>query len=272
MIKNKMQKLYTKLMMMPMKDNFFQKYVRYQLVDILSWFIYPEFRDKNKLRDLIVRNKFMVLTISFFLLWTTGTFTLGRFLSFQEKKEQIVQLKDRLDEQNDLLFYTNQTMNRKDSTIKQLRSEKNWREHLEFIIKRDCNLRNYDNLAKLSDEVFFTMIDEIERYQIPYTIFFRVVDHESGFKFIPNSQGSGAMGYCQVMPLTFKNVARKLGFSKHDEITNIKTGAYVMRKNFDIARSQGLDVKTAWYQALVNYSGGDLELAKSEMKYFKTNL
>ena len=120
MIKNKMKQLYTKLMLMPSKDNFFQKYIRFQLVDLLSWFIYPEFRDNNKFVDLLIRNKFMVLTITFFLLWTTGTFTLGRFLSFQDKKEQIVQLKDRLDKQNDLLFYTNQMMNRKDSTILQL--------------------------------------------------------------------------------------------------------------------------------------------------------
>lgn len=272
MIKSKMKQLYTKLMLMPSKDNFFQKYIRFQLVDLLSWFIYPEFRDNNKFVDLLIRNKFMVLTITFFLLWTTGTFTLGRFLSFQDKKEQIVQLKDRLDKQNDLLFYTNQMMNRKDSTILQLRDLTNSRDYLQFIIKRDCHLKNYDNLTMLSDEVFFTMIDEIEKYQIPYTIFFRVVDHESGFKFIPNSQGSGAFGYCQVMPLTFKNVARKLGFTKHDEVNNIKTGAYVMRQNYDIYRSQGYGVKEAWYQALVSYSGGDTELSKSEMKYFKSDL
>lgn len=272
MIKNKMKVYYNKLIMMPTKNNFFQKYIRYQLIDILSWFIYPEFRDRNKFYDLIVRNKFMFLTLTFFILWTTGTFTLGRFLSFQDKKEQIVELTYKLDRQNDILFYTNQLMNRKDSTISQLREDMGSRDYLEYVIQRDCKLKHFNNLQNLSDEVFFTMIDEVEKYQIPYTIFFRIVDHESGFKFISNFQGSGAMGFCQVMPLTFRNVASKLGLSKHDEVNNIKTGAYILRKNFDIYRNQGHGVKNAWYYALVSYSGGNSELAKSEMKYFKSDL
>ena len=94
----------------------------------------------------------------------------------------------------------------------------------------------------------------------------------SGFRFISNFQGSGAMGYCQVMPVTFKIVARELGFSKHDEVTNIKTGAYVLKENFNFYRNQGLGVKNAWYNALISYSGGNIDLAKSEMKYFRSDL
>lgn len=272
MIKNKIRDYYTKLVMMPTKSNFFEKYIRYQLIDILSWIIYPDFRNKNKFYDLLLRNKFMFLVLTFFILWTTGTFTLGRFLSFLDKKEQITELTYKLDRQNDILFYTNQLMNRKDSTISQLREDMGSREYLEYIIKRDCKLKHFNNLHNLSDEIFFTIIDEIEKYQIPYTIFFRVIDHESGFRFISNFQGSGAMGYCQVMPVTFKMVARELGFSVHDEFTNIKTGAYILKKNFDIYRKRGLDVKDAWYNALISYSGGDIELAKSEMKYFRYDL
>jgi hypothetical protein len=254
------------------KHSWFEDYIRIQVLELLEWYLYPEFRTQNKLIAVIKRNKWLTIGLTFLILWTSGIFSVGRFLSFMEKKETISNLEYRLDKANDILYYTNSMLCRKDSTISQLRETMESRDYLQFIIKRDCNLKHYDNLTKLSDEVFFTMIDEVEKYQIPYTIFFRVVDHESGFQFIPNSQGSGAMGYCQVMPLTFQTVSRKLGFKVHNEVNNIKTGAYVMRNNYNGYKKQGLDNKTSWYKALIDYSGGDSELAASEMKYYKTDL
>jgi hypothetical protein len=272
MIKNKIIKAYNWLLSNTTKHKWFESHFRMQLISLLEWFIYPEFRRKNKFIEVIKQNKLILIIGMLFIFWTTGFFSIGRWLSFTEKKEAIYSLEYRLDKANDILYYTNNMLCRKDSTISQLRETMDSRDYLQFIVKRDCNLKNYDNLTKLSDEVFFTMIDEIEKYQIPYTIFFRVVDHESGFKFIPNSQGSGAMGYCQVMPLTFQTVSKRLGFKVHNEVNNIKTGAYVMKNNYDGYKKKGLDNKTAWHKALTDYSGGDSELASSEIKYYKTDL
>jgi len=268
-LETKIKRLYLKLLVMPnRKNNFFDKYVRLQIVDLLCWFIYPEFRRRSRFIDLLARNKFVLISSLFFLFWTTGMFKLGKISGFYESDVQIVELKDSLDKQNDILYQTNELMYLKDSTISQLRDKMNSRAYYEEVIKRDCHLRHPDNLSKLPDKVFFTIIDEIERYQIPYTIFFRVIDHESGFKFIANAQGSGAFGYCQVIPSTFRSVSRKLGFTEHNEVNNIKAGAYVLRSNFDIYRRKGLSVRESWFHALVAYSGGNHDLAQSEMMYY----
>ena len=146
------------------------------------------------------------------------------------------------------------------------------REFLQQIIKRDCNLRSYGNLQNLPDKIFFTMIEEIERYQIPYTIFFRVVDRESGFRFVPNAKGSGAFGYCQVIPSTFRNISKKLGFKTHNEVNNIKAGAWLLRHNYNIYAKKGYTDEQCWYKALVDYSGGNHKLAREEMQGYKPDL
>lgn len=329
MIKSKLKRLYVRLRLMPKRNTFFQKYIGQPTTELLSWFIFPEFREKNRVIDLIVRNKFMVLVIAFFLFWTGGTFTLGKWSGLRQTQDQIDELEYRLDAKDDIIYNTNVLIEQKDSIIQKLqqknskkRSKQNvapglivskkqnipdpfekmlqepnkyfnfdgkfsfaddststeladkatYRENLETVIKRDCHLRHGDNLSKLPDHIFFCMIEEIERYQIPYTIFFRVIDHESGFRFIPNAQGSGALGYCQVMPVTFKNISRTLGLVKHDKINNIKVGAYLLRHNFNIYKKRGYGERDAWYHALVAYSGGNRKLAESELKYFQNNL
>lgn len=271
MIKKLFCRLHSWLLMNHVNNHLFEKYIRYQLVSILEWFIYPEFRKINWIQ-LLKNNKIIVIVVVFFIFWTTGLFSIGRWLSFSDKSEKIYSLESKLEEINNILYNSNFLLNRKDSTISQLRDQMGSREYLQFIIKRDCNLQHYQSLTKLTDEVFFTMIDEVEKYKIPYTIFFRVVDHESGFQFIANSAGSGAFGYCQIMPSTFNSVAKKLGFKEHNQLTNIKVGAFLLRDAYDRYHKQGYDVKTSWFKSLVDYSGGDISLAENEMRYFKTEI
>lgn len=271
MIKKNLQKLHKKLLLLSHKNNWFHNKIKIPLIDTISWYIYPEFR-KNSIFSLIKSNKVIILVFILFIFWTTSFFSVGRWISFMDKKEIISTLEYKLNKTNDILYNTNQVMNRKDSTISQLREQMGSRDYLQFVIKRDCHINNYENLTKLSDDVFFTIIDEIERYQIPYTIFFRMVDRETGFRFIPNNQGSGAYGYCQVMPSTFTDVAKKLGLKKHDELNNIKAGAYVLKQNYNIYRHKGINEYNSWHKALTSYSGGDADLATYEMQYFKMDL
>jgi hypothetical protein len=214
----------------------------------------------------------MVFTIfGLFILWTTITYSVGRYMSYKNKVADIISLEYKLDKTNDILYQTNKHLNRKDSTISQLRESMDSRDYLQYVIKRDCKLRNYDNLTKLSDTVFFTIIDEINKYKIPYTIFFRVIDYESGFLFIRNNTGSGAFGYCQIMPITYDYFSKKLNFNEHNEVNNIKTGAYILKTGYNRYRSMGFSDSESWYRELVYYSGGNKKLALSEMKYLKTN-
>jgi len=77
MIKKNLIKLHSWLLMNHVNNQLFEKYVRYQLIDILEWFIYPEFRKINW-RQLLKNNKIIVIVIISFIFWTTGLFSIGR--------------------------------------------------------------------------------------------------------------------------------------------------------------------------------------------------
>jgi hypothetical protein len=51
------------------------------------------------------------------------------------------------------------------------------------------------------------------------------------------------------MPLTFQTVARQLGFVKHDQVNNIKTGAFVLYTNFYNYKLRALSDEDPWYRS-----------------------
>lgn len=112
------------------------------------------------------------------------------------------------------------------------------------------------NLKNLDKSILSLMVSECDKYKLPYSIFFSVVDRESGFKFIPNSSGSGAMGFMQLMPRTFSVNAHKLGLSTHTPQNNIKVGAYHLWDLFSFWKKKYNDEKTAWTWALAQYAVG----------------
>ena len=112
------------------------------------------------------------------------------------------------------------------------------------------------NLKNLDKSILSLMVSECDKYELPYSIFFSVVDRESGFKFIPNSSGSGAMGFMQLMPRTFSVNAHKLGLSTHTPQNNIKVGAYHLWDLFSYWKKKYNDEKTAWTWALAQYAVG----------------
>lgn len=126
--------------------------------------------------------------------------------------------------------------------------------HQEIMDK--CTFIHEDNFRNISPQVFALMVSECDRYDLPYSVFFSVVDKESGFKFIPNSQGSGAMGYMQLMPETFSSNARKLGLKNHTPENNIKVGAYHLHDLFSFWKRRCVDDESAWTWALAQYAVG----------------
>lgn len=264
MLKSKIQKLHDKIILSNRRPTFFGNLFKKLFLSFSTWYLYPEFRKQSLLVKLIKENILLFLFVSISVFWTCGFFYLGRLSNFQE----VTNLENRLSKTTYQLEATYNILSFKESTIERLRKEVGSREYLEWIIGKDCHLRNFSNLQKLSDEIFYTMIDEIEKSNIPYTIFFRVVDRESGFTFIEN-RSSGAFGYCQVLPSTFRIAQREIGVKEHNEINNIIVGAWVLKEGYLRHKRKGLDDEKAWYHSLVDYSGGSHELAKEEMKYYK---
>ena len=123
-------------------------------------------------------------------------------------------------------------------------------------LMEECTFIHEKNFRNINRQIFALMVSECDKYDLPYSIFFSVVDKESGFKFIPNSQGSGAMGYMQLMPKTFSSNARKLGLKSHTPENNIKVGAYHLYDLFSFWKRKYTDDETAWTWALAQYAVG----------------
>ena len=120
----------------------------------------------------------------------------------------------------------------------------------------ECNFIHKGNFRNIDRHIFSLMVSECNKYDLPYSLFFSVVDRESGFRFIPNSEGSGAMGYMQLMPETFSSNAKKLNIKKHTPENNIKVGAYHLHDLFSFWKRRHVDDETAWTWALAQYAVG----------------
>lgn len=267
MLKTKIEKIRNKLLIKREKSNLIYNYFKKSFLALSEWYLYPELRKKNIILSLFKINRLPLFLTTLFIIWTITLFSFGKISTIKKVRElenQLTQMSSELDSSSRLISY-------KESIIDRIRTQVGSRQYLEYIIKRDCHLRNPDNLSKLSDEVFFTMIDEIEKNKIPYTVFFRVIDFESGFTYATNST-SGAFGYCQLLPSTFTIGAKHLKLKENSEVNNVKIGAWVLKYGFDRWKAKGLSDKEAWFRSLVDYSGGSHALAEKEMMYFKENL
>jgi len=263
MLKRKIENWRNRVMMKT-SQNFIEK----QFMKITEWFIYPEFRRKFGFRNLLKRSKYLILAGLLFFIYNISIISITYSVSHKENVAKIEKLESKLEVSKNTIQGLEKGIQHKEVVLANLIEKTSSREYLEFVIKRDCHLRNPQNLSKLSDKVFYTIIEEIEKHKIPYTIFFRLIDFESGFTFITNVS-SGAFGYCQVMPSTWNIFCKSLKLTVHDEIGNIKMGAYVLKVAYDSYRKRGLDEKSSWIRALVDYSGGSQDLANKEMLYYK---
>lgn len=272
-----------------------------QLIHVLGWILYPEVRKQNSFSTVIKQNSAVMTVFLILSFWSFGFFSIIGSDRFEPQTDDVliqdttaliyndtimikevrkpVRVKKKKKNVNKNLYVEKEVLVRReamdslqsDSILIEIRETMGDRKYLETIIQRDCHLRYFHNMQRLPDDIFFTMINEIDKWGIPYTIFFRMVDHESGFRFIPNAGGSGAFGYCQVMPSTFRSISRTLGLSGHTEINNIKAGAYLLKYNYNRHIKRGLSERDAWFQSLVDYSGGNRKLAGQEMQYFSTD-
>jgi len=239
-----------------------------ELLKIYEWILYPEFRKKTNILGFLNKAKWFVSIALIFIIWNLSIILVTSGITGIDKSKKIEELHTKLHISRDSIQYLINEGSHKDVVLANLRDEMNSRDYIEWVIKKDCHLRNPDNLTKLPNEVFWTIINEIQKHEIPYTIFFRLIDFESGFTFISNTS-SGAFGYCQVLPSTWNIFSKELKLKEHNEINNIKCGALVLKYAYNQYHRKGLRGQEAWFRALVSYSGGSEELAKKELQYFK---
>jgi len=244
-------KLHHWLLVSTFKNKWFEENIKLQIISLLSWFLYPDFRKSNSLFTILKQNRFILSILLVFVLWTSGFFTFGKLMSIPEKTYEYVFVR---------------TVEEK---IVEKGPDPNVRKFIQSLIIKDCNIEHKSELQRLPDPIFYLMIDQVNKHSIPYTIFFKVVDHESGFQFISNSEGSGAMGYCQIMPATFKQFKRAAGLSSHTPDSNIKMGAFLLKERYNYHKSMGKGDDLSWFLSLKDYAGGKDSMAREILKIYK---
>lgn len=232
------------------KNKFYEKHIRWQLSSAVEYLIYGEKNYKNALK-LIWKNKVLVLSL---ILVTSGAFYLY-YLGSQSRDSEITSLIDSnqdkstvIESHQNTIYYSQNVIHQKERTIDSLLQFKMSREWLEFEIYRETEMDDfYLNMSRVSDDILMLMAEQADKYKIPYSIYFRLIDVESGYKFIPNHSGSGAFGYMQVMPATFNSYAKKLNLSGgHTKENNILVGSYMLYKNHNDWMERGFDKHKAW--------------------------
>lgn len=124
-------------------------------------------------------------------------------------------------------------------------------------ILKMCDFEHESNFINLDDSVFKVMVTECDKYNLPYNMFFSLIDKESGFRSISNSTGSGASGYMQLMPKTFQNFSRKLGLKGGNTPTNnIKAGAFYLSQINKRWSHKYKSKKEVWIWTLAEYEAG----------------
>lgn len=125
------------------------------------------------------------------------------------------------------------------------------------LILKDCKFRNHTNFVNLNETIFELMVQECDKYKIPYCIFFSLVDKESGFRFVKNSQGTNAFGYMQLMPKTFSIYANKLKLEGgHNAENNVKVGAYHLSELYNFWSKKYKSEKEIWRWSIAQYNCG----------------
>ena len=238
------------------KSQWFEENIKHQILSVLSWIIYPEFRKQNSLISVVKKNKFILTLFSVILFWSTSFFTFGRLTSETEKKVVVVERTIKI---NDYL---------KNFDFTSLRSE---RRFIEYLAYSKFKIGNYDNLQKLPDEIFFTIISEINQRKIPPSIFFRLIDQESAFTYVTN-KNSKTEGYCQVHPQTKISILNIIGTTNHERIDNIRVASYHLKSQYDKYKSEGFEERESWIKSLIDYNGGSISLAKSNMLHFSKDM
>jgi len=252
MIKKQLERFRHYLLMKTNTSPIFEKYFRWQLIQSIEYFLYPEFHEK-RFRKIAKENK-TLFRIIFVVLILFGCF----FMAGKKTQDYILKdLSKTLTYKESILNSFKLSFNEKNSELNRLREEMKSRDYIEFQAYRYAKISHFDNFQELPDNEVFLMSEERAKYEIPVEIYYRVPDHESGFCFIDNDS-TGAHGYFQVMPSTYDIFAKKLGIygQPHTRMNNIRVGSYMLSYMFDLWKEKGYSDKKAWEYTLCEYLTG----------------
>lgn len=234
------------------KNKWFEENIKLQIISILSWLLYKDYRKSNSILSILRRSKFLLILISVFIFWSTSLFTFGRLTSNENNniivKKHIIRIN----------YFP------KGFDFESFQSERSF---IEYIAKTKFKIQYFKNLQKLPDELFFTIISEIENNKIPPSLFLRLLDQESHYLDVTNPH-SGASGIAQLLPDTRRRILSIIGTTNNKQIDDIRCAAYHLKRSYEVYKSKKIDDDKCWLMSLVDYNGGSHSLALHNMKYF----
>lgn len=238
------KKLYNYLVLKEFKSKFLNDKIKLGIISFFNYFFYPEFRKKYGFFKLVKSNVYIVILI--FIIISSY------FTAYFIQNNKIKKLYDIVN----IFIYKSQLQN---DTILNLKDSLNTqcRNYIEHIVIEDTKIGHSEDFKNLPDSIFFTMFYSCVKYRIPYTIFYRIIDHESGFLFVKNYDGSGATGYMQLMPQTFDELSNELKLKGgNTPVNNIIVGGYYLKISHDYWSMKYKSEKEAWMWTLAEYRVG----------------
>lgn len=196
-------------------------------------------------------NKLQKLFVAFFLLFALFSL-IASLINLKNSISQTQELQANVSEIDSLnsviLAHETEIISLEDSICR--------RNLLNSFIESKYDLVHLDNLVNLPDSIFFLILSESEKKGIPISIVLNVIDRESGFLFIANKEGSGAMGYFQVMPKTFSRLAARIGISEHTPGNNVRVGTYYLKVLHDYWSRKFSSERIVWRHVLAEFACG----------------
>ena len=233
------------------ESKFFESKIRWQLHSILNHILYPEFRKRFNPFKAIYSNRYLLLVIKSILILTFISFIGG----YSVNRIYISSLKTELAQRDSLLLLASG----KDSMISAIT-----RKYFEYKVEKESKIKYMAQLKDVPDSIFFLMVRESDKYKIPYVIFFRIMERESKFQFVKNSEGSSALGYMQLIKSTFDLYSKKLGINPdHTPGNNVRVAAFMINDIHEFWTHQFKDERTRWEYTIAEYGYGRGPLIKN---------
>ncbi len=107
---------------------------------------------------------------------------------------------------------------------------------------------------RLPDAHLWMMYNTAQDYDIPLTIWFRLIYTESVWD-VNSTSRSGAQSYLQLMPSTYRLYRRRLNLEKSPK-SNINIGAYYLKELYDFWKPKFSGERQRWAMALASYKQG----------------
>jgi hypothetical protein len=222
-------------------------WMRTKVLKVCNYLLYPEFRRRNyghAFRRTIVRTFIGTFIYMFAMLALS-------LISDQHKlaeKDQAI-----LSEKRKVVFLNDSAMQYMyNQVVDSVENSADYKRYQIFVKTGELIPKN-----TMTAEHLKTVLETSETKNIPLSIYVRVIKHESGFDSGAVNPASGAFGYMQLLPSTWRGLSSAMKLTNETAVNNLLAGGYFLSREFQYWSHRGRNKREAWEMALASYAVGD---------------